>query len=989
MPLPWPVYLQAPSHLRKWRAISRFQRIATSKKFRDAWLLECGGDGPAVKRFLLKFPPGVWDIPWELLIGELDSEWRERISIVRGLPDEPATLPSRFDRPMSILVLQGDDGSRSGRTRLDLSHEFNLLKGVYDSLPAAHRQSIAALERSQPTAASLASVFDQSPDVVFFSGHGSSDPPAFFLVDGTEVTPERISRLIESAPARPVFAAFWACDTARQAKDSRSAPGPPFYTALAKSGVASVLAMQAPVTDLGCIFLAQEVFQALAGGDALDVATARARSVLLDARETGAADNIDWACPVVWSSGLSAARLAWNSPSSGLAQLQASSRRARLKREGRVFVPPNADEIEYARRFTSERLCWIKAVDVAGNRERWIRILLAIQVVLPRYVVAVEFNGGQTDTAEGLMAWAEDLQQTLETGDAQSGDFRSILELIRHRPKEGWKRLCAAPDVMVSIWRPPQYGSEEWFWYPLITGDTPVNIVGEPIDPRIVPDGWSIEELDMQLDEKTLDVAYSAAPFLSNALALLSVPVPRSSIEMTGNSLDKVPQVNALVIETPEREVVLAASAARSFRKRMDKPALTAAHGACMRIFGHTSFGGRLTPATREHRLTHCLGAEEDRAAVAEASALLMKYRELDRPRAVVGVMRRLGGLWRELPENLFLTVAWADVMLGDMAQAKFWLERASADSPLESAWNHGLRAEIYKAGGEKLSALDEVDAAIGVLQAVPAIEMNDFVARRLRAYRQDRARILQYLFYELELAGKEYQQLLDEWQNEEAAAIDVAVVLRNYAECIRFGHQHGEAEWDRSKEMLSQAQDLLKGRPDLPLFAEVLYEKARIAISETRADAADMLDAARSAARTSGYLMLLAICNARYFWQFEVFDLVKWKDIEADLSAFPRHGWAVRTLIDGRLRAAKRISDAAVAQRLVLANLEELKENPSFDAGSDRIRIAASAAGSDLLAPQPQSEVHWNEFLSRPWAPSWLAEKGFHTSRDVWEGVS
>src|SRR5580700_8309200 len=76
MRIPWPVYLQAPSHIRKWRALPRFNRIATSKRFRDGWLLESGGDDRLIKRFLLQFPPSAWDVPWELLVGELDRERR-------------------------------------------------------------------------------------------------------------------------------------------------------------------------------------------------------------------------------------------------------------------------------------------------------------------------------------------------------------------------------------------------------------------------------------------------------------------------------------------------------------------------------------------------------------------------------------------------------------------------------------------------------------------------------------------------------------------------------------------------------------------------------------------------------------------------------------------------------------------------------------------------------------------------------------------------
>jgi tetratricopeptide (TPR) repeat protein len=889
---------------------------------------------------------------------------------------------------MSILLIQGDDGSHTGRIRLDLKREADLLLRVYDSLPAAHRRSIVKLQCCQPTSAELDTVFRDIPDVVFFSGHGSSNPPAFILVDGSRLTPARIGQLMASAPTPPMFVAFWACDTARGSKDSREAPGPPFYIALAKSGVAGVLAMQAPVTDTGAILLAQEVFQSLAAGDALDVAVARGRSVLLDYSRMGLGDALDWVCPVVWSSGLSAIRLAWNGVSSKLAQLQTASRRARLKRDGRVSFPPSIEEIDFARRFASARLSWIKASDVAAHRERWIRILIAIQVVLPCYVVAVELNSA-SDTAESLMAWAEELQQTLEITDAPGDDFRNALELIRHRPQEGWSRLCSLPAIIVSIWQPPSYHSEAWFWDPLIASATPVNIMGEVVDGRIVSDGWAVEELDMEANENTFEAAYSEAHLLSNTLALLGTPVPRSSIEAVGISLNQLSKLNALLVNTAAEEVVLAASAARFFRTRMDQESKKEAHRACMRIFAHTSFAGRLTPSVREQRLAHCLGAEENAAAVEEASALLVRYRELDRPLAALSVMHRLGGLWRDLPENLLIIPAWAHTMLADIGQALFWLERSSADSPLESAWQHGLRSEIHKAEGAKQSALDEIDAAIAVLRTLPKSESTPLVARRLRSYRQDRARILQYLFYQPERAAGEYEELLREWQNDDDAVIDIAVVLRNYAECVRTGHGPGRPEWQRGRDMLIQAQALLKDRSDHPVFAELEYEKARIAIAEGRNDAPDLLERARAAAAASAHLMLVAICAAQHFWQFEAFDLPRWNDLEASLSAFPRHGWAVRTLLEGRLRAGKRITDPDRVRLLLAANLRDLERNPSFDAGSDRFRIAASAAGYSVLASGHDATQKWQEFLERPWAQAWLQSQNLHSPEEVWGRVS
>src|SRR5262245_5061061 len=135
--------------------------------------------------------------------------------------------------------------------------------------------------------------------------------------------------------------------------------------------------------------------------------------------------------------------------------------------------------------------------------------------------------------------------------------------------------------------------------------------------------------------------------------------------------------------------------------------------------------------------------------------------------------------------------------MLGDMQQADFWLSRSSANDAFDEAWRFGLRSELDKARGDRNAALSDIDEAIAALGAAPAGDPN--VERRRRAYRQDRARILQYLFYDVAAATTEYQALLDEWGGAEDAAVDVATVLRNYSECVRTGHRPGEAEWENS----------------------------------------------------------------------------------------------------------------------------------------------------------------------------------------------
>jgi tetratricopeptide (TPR) repeat protein len=886
---------------------------------------------------------------------------------------------------MSVVCILGDDGSHTRRYQLDLHGEKERLLKVYDALPAASRAAILRPLIYQPrTKDELTQALQQPADVLFFSGHASTNPPRFYLLDGSFVSPEDIEDLLSRTAARPVFVAFWACNTGRVPEKNRGGPGPQFYLSLSKAGVASVLAMQSTISDRGAILLAQEVFQALASGDSLDLAVARARSVLLNASHMGSGDPLDWVCPVVWSSGLSGASLRWNAPESELAHLQIANRRARMAREARPYFSPTDAEISFAEHCAKTRRCWVKTSGMAADRESWIRLMMASETIQRHYIVAIELDA-HLDLAQGLSLWAEELQETLEIPNANGEAFRSTLELIRRRPQLGWKQLCAASDILLTLWRPPEYREESWFWDPILQGNMPAIILGEAVTDQVTTDGWSIEQLNMAINTQTLAAAYAETPLVGNALALLKAPVPKASLEVLGYKPEQTSQLGNLLVHTELGEIILAASAQQQFLAWMDDPSKIEGHKGCMKIYDHISFAGRYTPAVRERRLSHCLGAQEMAAARDEISVLLVTYRDADRPQAVVSLMKRAGNkLWRQLPPHLLIRAAWAYTVLSDIQTANLWLERSAATDSLEDAWQHGLRAEIHKARGEREAALGDIDGAIEVLENDTAMGNAPLKARRLRAYRQDRARILQYLFCEPAQAAEVYEQLVEEWQYDTEAAIDLATVLRNYSECVRAGHDPGDPEWVRAKEMLEQALALLQDETGHPVYAEIKYEKSRIALREDdQAAASALLDQARTDALVSGHLMLVAICVARKFWKFGAFDIETWWPIEANLTAFPNHGWAVRTVVDGRLRVAKRVDDPAIAVRLLRSNLEDLGRNPAFDAGSDRYRIAATSAGLYILSRGDGGGEAWNDFLTRPWSAE------FPAPEEVWRSVS
>lgn len=296
-----------------------------------------------------------------------------------------------------------------------------------------------------------------------------------------------------------------------------------------------------------------------------------------------------------------------------------------------------------------------------------------------------------------------------------------------------------------------------------------------------------------------------------------------------------------------------------------------------------------------------------------------------------------------------------------------------------------------------KDDALAEIDAAIQVCREAVAVSRSSsyLVQKRLRAYRQDRARILQYLFYEKEMAAAEYERLVEEWSGHPEAMIDLAVVKRNYAECLRtLATGSNDPRWMQARLFVHEGEQLALSAPESPVLSEILYEKARAAEADhSLSEAEQYLLECEKAAIRSQHFMMLAIAKSRHFWRYETFSWNRWKEIEAELEGFAHHGWAVRVLVDGRLRVARRLENLQDLQGSfdnLEANRADLVRNPAFDKGSDRFRIAATMAGLQVIGQKINRRAsYWSDFQqSYSWAHEWLRDHFGITADAIWMEV-
>ena len=1012
----WNALFRAPKNLRSPHALRDFDRLLESNAggtFLSWW--DQVGAAAEDKYYALDFPSGRWEIPWEILILRLkQTEKHGTICILRSSGVQTSAAPSAFSDPMRMLVIQGDDGDFLGQ-KIDLGQEAKQIMEAWEALDAVGRGLVERPAVAAATRANLSALVAQHrPHVLWFSGHGGRKPHSHLLLaDRHRVSAKEFAALIRASGHTPLYVVFWACDTGARAENTApSAGSPDFFTELKEIGVLSVLAIQSPIRDSNATVLARQLFSHLSSGLSLEIAATRARAALID----DPADDtvLDWASPVVWSTVQPVRKLQWNQLPSDAALNQLLGRkilRLGTSRPVQLEQKPDPADVLRATEWLRSKQTWVQADPKEPIiRRQWFLTLQTVQQQTSQFVMFVDLKGCEANSTErNLRLWAEEIRSTIIPGDLPDW-FAALVGSIVDLPASGWQHLCETRDMVLAVCDPPPYATPSWFWEPLLAQNRPqvFALSAEGVDEHL-QDSWTIDKLGDIVQEDNILQAIQQAPRLAASLAVSRMPIGQSYIYLTGadvegaGSLTQWPNWPDVTVNTPAGPI-MTATARRSVLGKLDQAARIQAHKDWLEILSHMTVVPS-TPILHE-RLTHLLAAEMIPEALDDAAGLLAIYREQDRPNAALALLDEIGDHRVDLPSDASLRAAWATLQFGEVEEAQYWLDRTIPSGSLETAWKHGLQAEIDKGTGAKGKALAEIESAVNVCASalLKGEEPGLLIERRLRAYRQDRARILHYLFGRLEEARAEYERLVTEWTNDAEAQFDLAVVKRNLAPCLEsLASQNADLAvaatlQTKAEDQLQEALDLAENTPNTPLLSEILYEKARFEEAKQRRQLAgiqsglaeDLLRRSIEAASQSRHFMLVAIAENRHFWRYEPFLASRWIELRDQLRRFHRHGWAVRTLVTGHLRAARAFSLPGRTPE-VLENLHSaltlMKLNPSFTGRSDKFRIAATFAGLEVVGGEKGS---WQQFLDAypAWAPKWLEEQRDPTPNGIWQEV-
>lgn len=961
-----------------------YSELARAGEFGRWWPSAIGGQRSGIRRFRLQLPPQEWERPWEGMIAALDPPRWNQVSIVRqSASDTSPVHPSKLESALSVLCIQGAP-TLAGDT-LDLDAELRALKSAYAALDFAVRQAVAPPIAVKGRFHDLGSaLLEYRPSVLWYSGHARDNPPGLLLDDGRWITPEDLVGILRAAKANggrtALYVVLWACRTGSAPLFAEPTPAPAFVDALAAEGVAALLVSQAPLGDDVARRVAAEVFTALASGLPLDHGVTRARADLMRlADEKGTLlTELDWMCPVVWAKGYPPPALSWSDRREVGARRQGLARKLLPARLLRLAEPAPA-----VKPWPDEPRVWVMsaAPGAEGPRIEWARRVLALQQRTTRTVLWFDFSTAAREPATAvsqLYDWAKRALEAVEADDDPTDVLRTAAAQVDGGKDHegGWRALCSSEWFLLAILEPPDQ-SVKWLWDGLRSGKAQAIVLADDYPDERAEEAWIVETL---VDEP--DILMKSRSLA--ALALLGCPAARVDIKAAiGEAIDDWIQ-SGVIVET-SAGCVMPAGMGQKVVTTLTPEECIEGHGLAYDFLAGDIAKRKLAERDREDillaRWRHAQLAKFADGFRADGENLLLLYHRQNRSAALLGILSLLvDSNWYPSPE-VIVAIAWAFLADGQPAKAIAWLQTQPDE---DSADWLIARAEAEKSSGASNS---KAEAQLYLEKALKTLvdEDAETIARRLRV-RHDIARLIHFIGRKPDVAIGLYEAIEHEWEAIPYSDLDRAITIRNLAEALMDASRVAEAE----KRAL-QARRLIPHWTHHVVVSELEYLRGRIAI-RLRLDREEIIgqfEVCRQKALAKGYMMLVAIVEARMFWlqptqdSAEFFDDGGWGERAKRLNIFERHAWAARVLIKGHLRAARRLGERGERgkARVELADARRLvDDNPAFDEGSDRERNAALQAGLSIY--ESDDVKLWNEWKQRY---SWSTEFS-DDPRKVWE---
>jgi hypothetical protein len=972
--------------LRTNGAKERFRQFLRVMDLNKIFWRHCSGKEPSF--FVFDLTEGPWQFPWELVLDELDTETSKAAFVpVRTVRLEAPLRPWKQMEKLRTVIVEGYPGDIPHRIRPDLEAEG--IMDAWEQLDPAIQDRTAKPDRIKLEPAQLSRQLSAlNPHVIWYCGHGRSKPkPGLLYASNAWMNAADFAKSVD-ASAPPPAVILWACELAEASPNQEpTVPAPELHRALAARGVQATVAMQSRVNDAVARTMAKEFFNALAIGLSIERAAARAR-------HSGNAlpfASPDWASPAVWLARAPARTWSWGNPPGDplLSRLLAwSSVAAAQKVPGPS--PFDANVLAQASLWASKGRV---VVEADTTSEAAISLLASIADASLRKLnlVPVFIRMQKTHPIASIKDWAKEILAWCEY-EALPTPLGKAVQQATAQPESTPRKLLEIEDTMLVFIDPPEDNDSSWFLATL--GDSrrvsPLILVAQTVPADSQFENWAHDSImgadDMELIRAR--IASNSAPLL--ALAVLDLPLPDSVLSRVGFSREHFPLGTAFLIETRSGPL-LSASAKRLVLEGASSDDLRVAHEACLAMLAERGLTG--SDRLRRETLRHLVGARHEQQAIVEARKLIESY-FLDGRHAAVAecfeALKPLGRVRDTLDTLALLRVAASYVSIGKPDRAKLHLRNCHPENPLQRAVMFALDSEIEKNDGTpgwRERAIAAISSAIEQCRAAQEDpSLKERATHQLADYKMNLARLQHYLIHDLTLAEKGYREVLQETGDAPGREFLAAAAERNLAECIVSQSPEQPAVKQKAQDLLNDAEARLSKTQQLR--AEIAYVRSKF-VQPNSPEAEALLRSCIATARETGNGMVEAIADARLFWSAEAFAFARWQRIELALAPYRRHGWAIRTAMNGRIRAAHELANRGLTQQAIEVlhkNEGELAAHPAFDGGTDRDRIAQTLAGLTVLSSD-DSEItrSQKDAMERPWMSGWLKAKGFATLQDAW----
>lgn len=1002
----------------------------------------------------LQFDNGYWNHPWEAILqliyeekdeadrltGKFESRFQS-FRLVRTSKHTPPYSPRVFREPLRILILLGDDG-KDENNYVPLRETTEAILAAWQGLTATAKNCISEPVIFEATTAAniTGAIRDHRPHLLWYNGHGRGGKnPGIKLADKNWFSPSQLSQTLTDSGQPVSFCIFWACDTAESAsKEPSQLDFPAFYQALLGNNILAFVGMQSPIRVSKASVLARETFAHLANGLSFSNAVSKARSHLFrntyKKKSRQEAAYFDWASPVIWAAYPDVDEYQWD-----LTQQNHASKQWSMVEIIRILVEElgiedihhtNIPPMVPAHLFTPGINTWVNgSIDdkqhILGLGINLLRQISA-EDSLPLVIDLGMLDPGRTGNTDALYIdawlkdWAANIVSRATPGNLDAELLRQLKDIDNY-PLRGFKNLLNQPKIKIILLRvnesPHEEVQNEWFWRIINESRGRIAVISNLENPQVDTAAWQIDHLE-PVEEMEADIqkALEEEPLLCQVLAALDNPVDLyhlSQANICRKDIYTWPGLDRICLRLASG-VQIYSSAKRYILARTGDEKKKTAHGFCYHIVS-------VSPPADIEAQYETLFYHSHEADLSEqltfADELILNYRRRNRYLPILKLCQTLGFRKEDsLTEDAKLTVAWAFLMKGEAEMMEIRLERTHPVNPINVGFKYGLYAELYKSRGDNELALQSATDGLTFMESHRGTmpQEQEELIRRILDLRNDKARILHYLFYQYDEAIDEYRQQLTELQEQfPEDALAIATVKRNLSECLRDKykelHTDDPALLTEADQHLEDALGLTRHFKGSFVFLELLYEKAKVEQHRPGADSNKYKELLEQCITLSAseHLLLNAIARNRYFWDFilleaperQVADLFaadsEIRQIQGDLTWFQGNGWAKRTLITSRIRTAKYCLDHGQASDAHVPCLHELEaarqiilSAPVLDRGrSDRVNIAQCWAGLTLCS---DAVPDWQHLLQQfQWAAGWLSGRsGPAGPQDIWNTV-